>query len=287
MNGFRFYIFLVLPVLSFSLPALSQNKRSAVVESGSIVNKTTNTPVEGATIIFYPQGQITSTNEQGKFTFIRSNQQIIDSVGISAMGHEKTKISYADFTKQRRVIALTEQVIELNTVTVGLDAREQNQIISKIDIQLRDINNSQEVLRLVPGLFIGQHAGGGKAEQIFLRGFDIDHGTDVNISVDGMPVNMVSHAHGQGYADLHFLIPELISRLQYNKGPYFAEDGDFASVGSARISYAEKLPATLASLSAGPYGYKRALLAGSPEVGTAPVKYTTPRSVIAVPPSPV
>ena len=188
MNGFRFYIFLVLPVLSFSLPAHSQHKRSAIVESGSIISKSTNTPVEGATIIFYPQGQITSTNEQGKFTFIRSNQQIIDSVGISAIGHEKTKISYAEFAKQSRVIALTELVIELNTVTVGLDTREQNQIISKIDIQLRDINNSQEVLRLVPGLFIGQHAGGGKAEQIFLRGFDIDHGTDVNISVDGMPV---------------------------------------------------------------------------------------------------
>ena len=103
----------------------------------------------------------------------------------------------------------------MNAVTVALNPGDQYKPISKIDIKMRDITNSQEVLRFVPGLFIGQHAGGGKAEQIFLRGFDIDHGTDVNISVDGMPVNMVSHAHGQGYADLHFLIPELIENVSF------------------------------------------------------------------------
>ena len=75
---------------------------------------------------------------------------------------------------------------------------------------LNPIKNTQELLRFVPGLFIAQHAGGGKAEQIFLRGFDIDHGTDISVNVDGIPVNMVSHAHGQGYADLHFLIPETV-----------------------------------------------------------------------------
>jgi outer membrane cobalamin receptor len=86
---------------------------------------------------------------------------------------------------------------------------------------LRPINTSQDVLRIVPGLFIAQHAGGGKAEQIFLRGYDIDHGTDINVTVDGMPVNMLSHAHGQGYADLHFLIPETVEKVNFDKGPYF------------------------------------------------------------------
>jgi outer membrane cobalamin receptor len=100
------------------------------------------------------------------------------------------------------------------------------QTISDLDIHLRPINNSQEILRSVPGLFIGQHAGGGKAEQLFIRGFDVDHGTDVNISVDGIPVNMVSHAHGQGYADLHFVIPEFIDKVNFDKGPYFAEKGN-------------------------------------------------------------
>ena len=105
------------------------------------------------------------------------------------------------------------------------------QTISDLDIHLRPINNSQEILRSVPGLFIGQHAGGGKAEQLFIRGFDVDHGTDVNISVDGMPVNMVSHAHGQGYADLHFVIPEFIDKVNFDKGPYFAEKGNFTTAG--------------------------------------------------------
>lgn len=88
-----------------------------------------------------------------------------------------------------------------------------------IDNHIRPVQSSQELLRLVPGLFIAQHAGGGKAEQIFLRGFDLDHGTDIQITVDQLiPVNMVSHAHGQGYADLHFIIPETVKRLDFEKG---------------------------------------------------------------------
>ena len=93
------------------------------------------------------------------------------------------------------------------------------------------VNSSQDILRKVPGLIIGQHAGGGKAEQIFLRGFDIDHGTDIAIDVDGMPINMVSHAHGQGYADLHFLIPETVDKIDFGKGPYYADKGNFNTAG--------------------------------------------------------
>ncbi|MBK6776611.1 MAG: TonB-dependent receptor plug domain-containing protein [Flavobacteriales bacterium] len=90
-------------------------------------------------------------------------------------------------------------------------------------------------MQLVPGLFVAQHAGGGKAEQIFFRGFDIDHGTDLQISVDGLPVNMVSHAHGQGYADLHFTIPETMDKLLVHKGPYDARFGDFATSGTVEF----------------------------------------------------
>lgn len=103
--------------------------------------------------------------------------------------------------------------------------------ISKVDLSINPVNSSQEVLRFVSGLFIAQHAGGGKAEQMFLRGFDIDHGTDINISVDGIPVNMVSHAHGQGYADLHFLQPETIESIDFDKGPYNMTKGDLATAG--------------------------------------------------------
>jgi outer membrane receptor for Fe3+-dicitrate len=103
--------------------------------------------------------------------------------------------------------------------------------LSSIDLETNPVNSSQEILRRVPGLMIGQHAGGGKAEQIFLRGFDIDHGTDINISVDGLPVNLVSHAHGQGYADMHFIMPEIVDKITYGKGPYDTHIGNLATAG--------------------------------------------------------
>jgi outer membrane receptor for Fe3+-dicitrate len=119
------------------------------------------------------------------------------------------------------------------------------------------VNSSQEVLRKVPGLFIGQHAGGGKAEQIFLRGFDVDHGTDVSISVDGMPVNMVSHAHGQGYSDLHFVIPETINKIDFGKGGYYAQEGDFNTAGYVNFETKDYLKESSISASAGQFNTLR------------------------------
>ncbi len=104
--------------------------------------------------------------------------------------------------------------------------------IRQFDMKTRPAKSSQDLLMLAPGLIIAQHAGGGKAEQIFMRGFDADHGTDVAISVDGLPVNMVTHGHGQGYADLHFLIPEIVESIDVYKGPYFSRFGDFATAGA-------------------------------------------------------
>jgi outer membrane receptor for ferrienterochelin and colicin len=138
-------------------------------------------------------------------------------VQVSHIGFQKYEAKVK--TSQTLKVALPVAMVQLDEVEVHPENAHQQQTISSIDLQLRPINNSQEVLRSVPGLFIGQHAGGGKAEQIFLRGFDLDHGTDIRLTVDGMPVNMVSHAHGQGYADLHFVIPELIERVDFKKGP--------------------------------------------------------------------
>jgi outer membrane receptor protein involved in Fe transport len=145
--------------------------------------------------------------------------------------------------------------------------------VTHTEIEQRPLSRTGEVLETVPGMVVTHHSGEGKANQYFLRGYNLDHGTDFATWVAGMPVNMPTSAHAQGYTDLNFLIPELVSRVQYNKGPYLAEDGDFASVGSARISYAEKLPASIATLSVGQNGYKRALLAGSPEAGAGRVVY--------------
>ena len=120
-----------------------------------------------------------------------------------------------------------------------------------------------EVLETVPGLVVTQHSGDGKANQYFLRGYNLDHGTDFATWVDGLPINLPTSAHGQGYTDLNFLIPELVDRIEYRKGPYFAEDGDFSSAGSARIKLRDRLDAGLLDLAFGSDGYRRVLLAGS------------------------
>ncbi|MDY0962282.1 TonB-dependent receptor [Massilia sp. CFBP9026] len=123
-----------------------------------------------------------------------------------------------------------------------------------------------ELLEVTPGLIASQHSGEGKANQFYLRGFNLDHGTDLATWVDGMPVNQRSHAHGQGWTDLNFLIPELVGRLDYRKGPYSAREGDFSSAGVASLTYANRLVKNLASATVGQDGYRRALVAGSSEV---------------------
>jgi hypothetical protein len=130
-----------------------------------------------------------------------------------------------------------------------------------------------DVLELVPGVIVTQHSGAGKANQYFLRGFNLDHGTDFLTTVLGMPVNMPTHAHGQGYTDLAFLIPELVRRIDYRKGPYFADQGDFSSAGAAHIDYFRRVPQALFSLEAGEDGYRRALAIGSPALGNGHLLY--------------
>lgn len=116
----------------------------------------------------------------------------------------------------------------------------------------------------MPGLIISQHSGDGKANQYYLRGFNLDHGTDFATSVAGVPVNMPTHAHGHGYADLGFIIPELVSGVQFRKGPYSADQGDFSAAGSARVNYALRLASPLVSVAAGGNGFRRVVTAGSP-----------------------
>jgi len=130
-----------------------------------------------------------------------------------------------------------------------------------------------EVLETIPGVIITQHSGDGKANQYFLRGFNLDHGTDFRTEVDHMPVNMPTHAHGQGYSDLNFLIPELVARVAYKKGPYFADEGDFSSAGAADISYVTQLKQGIGLLAAGSDGYARAMAANSSDAGSGTLLY--------------
>jgi len=130
-----------------------------------------------------------------------------------------------------------------------------------------------ELLEFVPGVIVTQHSGDGKANQYFLRGFNLDHGTDFATFVDGMPVNMRSHAHGQGYTDLNFLIPELVDRINYKKGPYYADEGDFASAGAANMTLANRLRENTASVTLGENRYVRSVVTGSTPLGAGNLVY--------------
>ncbi|WP_354670179.1 TonB-dependent receptor [Janthinobacterium sp. SUN120] len=152
------------------------------------------------------------------------------------------------------------------------DAASQGVITNELIVN-RPALRTGELLEFVPGLIVTQHSGDGKANQYFLRGFNLDHGTDFATYVDGMPVNMRTHAHGQGYSDLNFLIPELVQRIDYKKGPYFAGEGDFSSAGSARIRLADKLPQGQASVSVGQHGYVRGVVADSAAAGPGTLLY--------------
>ena len=152
------------------------------------------------------------------------------------------------------------------------DAASQGTVTSSL-IASRAALRTGELLEFVPGMIVTQHSGDGKANQYFLRGFNLDHGTDFATYVDAMPVNMRSNAHGQGYSDLNFLIPELVQRIDYKKGSYFADEGDFSSAGAAHIRLPDRLPEGIASLTLGRYGYRRALLADSMQAAGGTLLY--------------
>lgn len=129
--------------------------------------------------------------------------------------------------------------------------------VSGDDLNARPVTRPGEVLEATPGLIVTQHSGDGKANQYFLRGYNLDHGTDLAIYVDDVPVNMRTHAHGQGYADLNWLMPETISALDIRKGPYFADEGDFSSVGNLHIGLIDSVPKAITQVTAGSFGYRR------------------------------
>ncbi len=217
-------VLLFIFILLFSIAAKSQ-----VSIRGSVIDDKTNLPVAGATITLMPADIFAVTDANGRFFFKgkydTSSYVIVNNIGYASKNFNANEL------RNNKNIAITQQQIELQNVVIVSNAGDIYKPISRTDIAMRGVNNSQEVLRIIPGIVIGQHQGGGKAEQIFLRGFDADHGTDFREDVDGLPINMVSHAHGQGFADSHFIIPETIESVDFKKGPYTASKGDFATTG--------------------------------------------------------
>ncbi len=149
---------------------------------------------------------------------------------------------------------------------IGLATSGSQGVVGYKDFEDKPLSRVGELVENVPGVIATQHSGTGKANQYFLRGFNLDHGTDFAGFVDGVPVNMRTHGHGQGYLDLNFLIPELVERIDYRKGPYFADVGDFSAAGTVKFSTVDQLARPLIEATVGTYGYYRALAAGSTTV---------------------
>ncbi|TXF88404.1 TonB-dependent receptor [Neolewinella aurantiaca] len=218
-----------------------------------VVTDEAGNSLPGAYVFWHAGDAHTHTDNAGRFDL--PGVSTGDTLHISFIGHTGRDLIVPENANDLAIV-LQSGSLDLREIVVGSSDRPQR-IISGIDLAVRPVNSSQEILRSVPGLFIGQHAGGGKAEQIFLRGFDIDHGTDIAISVDGMPVNMVSHAHGQGYADLHFLIPEAIGAVDFEKGLYDANQGNFATAGHVDFQTKDRSGGSFVKLEAGSFGNLR------------------------------
>ncbi|WP_301929633.1 TonB-dependent receptor [Ferruginibacter sp.] len=246
-----------IPFLFFVCCITSEAAFCQIKVSGRIMDAGTMQPLGYAAIAdLGSNGASTSSDQSGNFILFLKN--INDSLAVSLVGYKSQHVhtgSQANIT-----IELEHAVLNLKDIVVlQNNSVTKFSTLSKIDLDLKPVRNTQELLRLVPGLFVAQHAGGGKAEQIFLRGFDCDHGTDVQVSVDGLPANMVSHAHGQGYADAHFIIPETINNIDFGTGPYYADHGNLNTAGYVAFSTFNNIANSRIQVEAGRFNTYRAL----------------------------
>ncbi len=236
---------------------LSLTASCQVAIQGSVVDSKTNQPVEGAVVTLMPANISAITDVIGRFTF-KGKYDNTQSLTINNIGYAEQIFSVTALNTNH-TIAISQKQTQLQDVLVRSKTGEQYRTIGRTDIAMRGVNNSQEVLRIIPGIVIGQHQGGGKAEQIFLRGFDCDHGTDFRLDVDGLPINMVSHAHGQGFADSHFIIPETIETVDFGKGMYKASKGDFNTSGFVDFNTKNALANNTVKLEGGMFNTFRVL----------------------------
>jgi len=260
--GARAGLFLLAWGLLLGVPRGAAAQGTATLR-GTVADSLSGQPLTGVSVGLEGQPGGTATDALGNFRLggIAAGTY---TLRVGALGYraQALPVTLAAGETRRLAVALPTAVLSLSEVTVS-QPRDPNQslaAISHIDQVLRPLNSAQDLLRLVPGLFIAQHAGGGKAEQIFLRGFDCDHGTDFAVSIDGLPVNMVSHAHGQGYADFHFVIPETVEQLKVYKGPYTARFGDFATSGAGEFVTKARLEHSQAKIEVGQFNTFRGLL---------------------------
>ena len=176
--------------------------------------------------------------------------------------------SQASSTDKTKTVTLDTMEVEgRSTDLLGVATSASQGIVGQPEFAYRPLARTGELVEVVPGALATQHSGSGKANQFYLRGFNLDHGTDFSVMVDGVPMNMPSHAHGQGYLDLNSVIPELVDNIEYGKGPYYADAGDFSSAGYSRMHTMYKLPKGLLKFTGGEFGYYRTVLADSIKIG--------------------
>jgi outer membrane receptor protein involved in Fe transport len=221
--------------------------------SGKVVDAGSRQPLESVSLTDLNNAATKATTDQNGIFIIKSGTTLL----LTSVGYLSDTITVT--LNKGNIIALQPEPVSLKTLILESNTASKFSTISKIDLDLKPVRNTQELLRIVPGLFIAQHAGGGKAEQIFLRGFDCDHGTDVQVSVDGMPINMVSHAHGQGYADSHFIIPETINNIDFGAGPYYTQHGNLNTAGYVAFSTFKNISKSLVQVEAGRFGTFRTM----------------------------
>ena len=244
--------------ISIVISAFFSTLNAQTFVTGKVVDAASKQPLESAVVeLTNNTANNTITDKYGNF-FIKVASTNQPTIKISFVGYKPliavvTSNATANFALQPDATKLEDVVV--------LQANNQTRFstLAKIDLDLKPVRNTQELMRIVPGLFVAQHAGGGKAEQIFLRGFDVDHGTDVQVSVDGMPVNMVSHAHGQGYADAHFIIPETINNIDFGTGPYYTQHGNLNTAGYVSFGTYNNIPQSRVQIEAGRFNTFRAL----------------------------
>jgi len=239
-------------------PAAAMAQGSRVVR-GTVLGSGDGAPLGNARVHEVGRDSVFArTSERGRF--VLSVREGPVRLAVTRLGFAPDTLVVAA-TVAEVMFQLREAPLELDPLAVnssGSYSAASSSSIRELDLALRPVASAQALLPLVPGLFIAQHAGGGKAEQIFLRGFDADHGTDVAITVDGVPVNVVSHAHGQGYADLHFVMPEIVEQLDVRKGPYAAQDGDLATAGTVDYRTKDRVLG-VGEARAGTYGSARVM----------------------------
>jgi hypothetical protein len=260
-------------------PVATRDKAYPPQLSGTVVDPS-GAVIAGATVqVRGANGTVQRTAQSGtNGTFILSGLAAGSyRLFVSNPGFETKEIPVSLKTTEAPNPLRISLAVSTVSITVNVQGREDDLIgiaesgtqgtVGATEIQDRPILRSGEVLETVPGLIITQHAGGGKANQYYLRGFNLDHGTDFAIFIDDMPLNLPSHAHGEGYSDMNIVIPEFVKRVNFEKGPYYANIGNYGSAGAAHVEYFKTLEKNFAKVEGGTYGYGRAVFGASHKLG--------------------